>query len=81
MPLKSVFENDHVGKIPNGKKVKMNMVIWPQANAKRMITHPLQQLGIKSTPCLEKIDNDTKILYQDQLDRNNSQNVEKKTNR
>ncbi len=53
-------------------------VIWPEVHATRMFDHLLQQPGMHVKPCLGKIDEDTKKIYQELFDRKNSSKVGKK---
>ncbi len=65
-PLRSIFEDDHVEKIPNGLRLKMKFLwcgfVWPDAYATRMIGHLLQQPGMHVKPCLGKVDENKKII-------------------
>ncbi len=81
-PLRSIFDNDHVEKIPNGLRSKMKCLwcgfIWPDAHATRMIGHLPQRPGMHIKPCLGKIDEHKKRIYQELFDRKNSSKAGKK---
>ncbi len=80
-PLRSISEDDHVEKSPNGLRSKMKCLwcgfVWPDAHATRMMAHLLQQPGMHVKPCLGKIDVHKK-LYQELFDRKNSSKAGKK---
>ncbi len=81
-PLRSIFNDDHVEKIPNSWRSTMMCLrcrtLWPEVHATRMIAHLLQWPGMHMTPCLGKNDEDAKKNYQDLFDRRNSHEVGKK---
>ena len=52
--------------------------IWPDAHATRMIGHLLQRPGMHVKPCLGKIDEHKKKIYQELFDRRNSSKAGKK---
>ncbi len=82
MPLKSIFDDNHVIKLPNGSRSKMKClwcgIVWPEAHATRMIAHLLQRPGMHVKPCLGKIDDDSKKIYQELFNRKNSTKAGKK---
>ena len=53
-------------------------IVWPEAHATRMIAHLLQQPGMHIKPCLGKIDEDLKKIYQELFTRKNSTKAGKK---
>ena len=82
MPLKSIFDDDHVVKLSNGSRSKMKClwcgIVWPEAHAMRMIAHLLQRPGMHVKPCLGKIDEVLKQTYQELFTRKNSTKAGKK---